>query len=232
MMLLGSMTLSAQKYNELWLVGSAVPGGAQRLQKVSNDDYKYAGTLMAGELRVSTTRKAGKQTTYLAPVQPDANVVNHGLSWQPTADASSPTWQVVVTEDRYRLHVYPGSHQLRGEIVQPWGELFIGGGATASGWKEGKMQLMTRDIKNPFLWTWEGELKEHDGIEEPTSFKFQGQDRWYPKALHPYVQGTDILKDTRLRTGGSDTKWTLSADGIYRISIDLFNETVKAEKVK
>ena len=38
--------------------------------------------------------------------------------------------------------------------------------------------------------------------------------------------------NTRLRTGGPDTKWTLSADGIYRITIDQFNETVKAELVK
>ena len=163
---------------------------------------------------------------------PDADVVNRGLACKLTADAASPAWQVVVADDHYRLHVYTSQQQLRGEIVQPWGELFVGGGATASGWKEGKMQLMQRDIDNPYLWTWEGELKRHEGIEEPASFKFQGQDRWYPKALHPYAQDTDILKDTRLRTGGTDTKWTLSADGIYRITIDQFNETVKAVLVK
>ena len=201
-MLLGCLTLPAQEYKELWLVGTAVPGGAQRLQKVSDGDWQYAG------------------------------VVNRGLVWKQTADAASPAWQVVVADGHYRLHVYTSQQQLRGEIVQPWGELFVGGGATASGWKEGKMQLMQRDIDNPYLWTWEGELKRHEGIEEPASFKFQGQDRWYPKALHPYAQDTDILKDTRLRTGGPDTKWTLSTDGIYRITIDQFNETVKAELVK
>lgn len=231
-MLLGCLTLPAQEYKELWLVGTAVPGGAQRLQKVSDGDWKYAGSLQVGELRVATTRKAGKLTQYFAPVLPDANVVNRGLAWKQTADAASPAWQVVVADSHYRLHVYTSQQQLRGEIVQPWGELFVGGGATASGWKEGKMQLMQRDVDNPYLWTWEGELKRHEGIEEPASFKFQGQDRWYPKALHPYAQDTDILKDTRLRTGGPDTKWTLSADGIYRITIDLFNETVKAELVK
>lgn len=231
-MLLCSLTLTAQEYKELWLVGTAVPGGAQRLQKVSDGDYKYAGTLQVGELRVATTRKAGKQAQYLTPVLPDANIVNRGLAWQLTTDAASPAWQVIVADDHYRLHVYTAQQQLHGEIVLPWGELFVGGGATASGWKEGKMQLMKRDLQNPYLWTWEGELKRHDDVEEPSSFKFQGQDRWYPKALHPYVQGTDILKDTRLRTGGPDTKWMLSADGIYRITIDLFNETVKAELVK
>ena len=37
-MLLGCLTLPAQEYKELWLVGTAVPGGAQRLQKVSDGD--------------------------------------------------------------------------------------------------------------------------------------------------------------------------------------------------
>jgi len=126
----------------------------------------------------------------------------------------------------------PMKENCMGKSANHGGELFIGGGATASGWKEGKMQLMTQQLDNPFVWTWEGELKKHEGVEEPTSFKFQGQNRWYPKALHPYVQGTDILADDRLRVGGKDTKWSISKDGTYRITIDLFNEKVKAEIIK
>ena len=178
-----------------------------------------------------TTKKVGRQTRCLTPVLPDANIANHGLAWQETAGTGGEAWQVVVAEDRYRFHVYTASHTLKGEIVQPWGELFVGGGATASGWKEGKMQLMRQSLDDPYVWTWEGELKRHPEFEEPASFKFQGQDRWYPKAVHPYQADTDILKDSRLRTGGSDTKWTLSQDGIYRITIDLFHETVKAQLV-
>jgi hypothetical protein len=154
------------------------------------------------------------------------------LAWKETTDATSAAWQVVIAENRYRFHVYTDRKQLYGEIFQPWGELFIGGGATASGWKEGKMQLMKQNIDNPCIWTWEGELKKHENVEEPASFKFQGQDRWYPKAIHPYHQGTDILKDKTFRTGGSDTKWEISRDGRYRITVDLFNETVHAELVK
>jgi len=96
---------------------------------------------------------------------------------------------------------------------------------------EGKMLLMKQDIDNPCIWTWEGELKEHPQVEEPRSFKFQGQDRWGPKSLHPYTQGTDILKVGQLRTGGDDTKWEISQEGRYRITVDVFHETVKAEKM-
>ena len=217
---------------DLWITGSAVPGGAQKLEKVADNDYKYVGRLNAGELRVSTAKKPHKGNRYLTPTVADASLVNKGIAYSETADAQAAAWQVVVSEDRYRLHVYTDKKVLHGEIFQPWGELFIAGGATEAGWHEGKMLLMKQDLNNPCLWTWEGELKRHPEVEEPTSFKFQGQDRWYPKNLHPYHQGTDILKDKTFRTGGNDTKWEISRDGRYRITVDLFNETVHAELVK
>ena len=217
---------------DLWITGSAVPGGAQKLEKVADNDFKYAGRLNAGELRVATAKKPRKGTRFFSPVLMDANLVNKGIAYCETTDAKAPAWQVVVSEDRYRLHVYTDRKELRGEIFQPWGELFIAGGATEAGWKEGKMLLMKQDLNNPCLWTWEGELKRHPEVEEPTSFKFQGQDRWYPKNLHPYRQGTDVLQDRRLRTGGDDTKWEISRDGRYRITVDLFHETIQADIVK
>lgn len=217
---------------DLWITGSAVPGGAQKLEKVADNDYKYAGRLNAGELRVATAKKPRKGTRFFSPLLMDANLVNKGIAYCETTDAKAPAWQVVVSEDRYRLHVYTDRKELRGEIFQPWGELFIAGGATEAGWKEGKMLLMKQDLNNPCLWTWEGELKRHPEVEEPTSFKFQGQDRWYPKNLHPYRQGTDVLQDRRLRIGGDDTKWEISRDGRYRITVDLFHETIQADIVK
>ena len=218
--------------NELWITGSAVPGGVQKLIATADNGYKFAGTLQAGELRIQTTRKAGKDTRYMCPDLPDALIANKGLHFTETADAQAAAWQVPFTEDRYRFVIDTRSHTLRGEIFQPWGELFIAGGATEAGWHEGKMLLMEQDEDNPCIWTWEGELKRRPENEEPTSFKFQGQDRWNPKNLHPYKEGTDILKDEQLRTGGSDTKWQVSQNGRYRITIDLFHETVKAELLK
>jgi hypothetical protein len=218
--------------NELWITGSAVPGGVQKLIATADNGYKFAGTLQAGELRIQTTRKAGKDTRYMCPDLPDALIANKGLHFTETADAQAAAWQVPFTEDRYRFVIDTRSHTLRGEIFQPWGELFIAGGATEAGWHEGKMLLMEQNDDNPCIWTWEGELKRRPENEEPTSFKFQGQDRWNPKNLHPYKEGTDILKDEQLRTGGSDTKWQVSQEGRYRITIDLFHETVKAELLK
>lgn len=216
----------------LWITGSAVPGGIQQLTATPDGNFKYAGSLQAGELRVQTTKKAGKDTRYLTPLLPDASIANKGIGYTETTDAEAAGWQVPVSEDRYRFTVNRHVRLLRGEIFQPWGELFIAGGATEVGWKcEGKMLLMKQDVENPCLWSWEGELKNHPDVEEPRSFKFQGQDRWNPKSLHPYKQDTDILEDQQMRTGGDDTKWTISREGTYRISVDVFHETVKAEVI-
>ncbi len=217
----------------LWMTGSAVPGGVQQLTQAADGSYKFAGTLQQGELRLQTTKKATSATRYLTPLLPDAPIANKGLGFTETADPQAPAWQVPFSEDAYRFTVDTRYRQLRGEVFQPWGELFIAGGATEVGWKcEGKMLLMTQDAENPNLWTWEGELKRHPNVEEPASFKFQGQDRWGPKALHPYRQDADILSDQQLRTGGTDTKWTISREGTYRITVDVFHETVKAQLVQ
>lgn len=219
----------AAAQDALWISGSAVPGGTQQLTKATVEDFKFAGQLNAGELRIMTTKKAGAKTVYMAPVAVDANVANRGLSFRETTNAEEAAWQVSVSDPLYKFSLNTASKTLRGEVFQPWGELFIAGGATEVGWKcEGKMLLMKQDVDNPCLWTWEGELKKHSDVEEPTSFKFQGQDRWNPKNLHPYEQGTDILTNQQLRTGGADTKWEISRNGYYRITIDLFHETVKA----
>lgn len=232
--LLACVAVSAQQYKELWIAGSAVPGGVQKLQTVSDNDFKYAGKLQAGELCVMTTKKTGKDTRFLMPVLPDANVANRGIGFKETADGKEAAWQVLVDDDHYRIHLTTDRHQLQGEIFQPWGELFIAGGATGTTWRkaEGHMLLMKQDIDNPYVWSWEGELKEHSDVEEPRSFKFMGQDRWSPKALHAYRQDADILTDQKARVGGPDTKWTISKEGRYRIVVDLFNETVKAEIIK
>lgn len=226
-------TSSVTAQSELWITGTAVPGGVQKLNGDGNGGFKFAGQLKAGELRIQTTKKTGWDTRFLSPVLPDALIANKGLHYSETSEKGAAAWQVPFDEDRYRFAIDPMNRMLRGEIFQPWGELFIAGGATEVGWRcEGRMLPMQQDEDNPCLWTWEGELKRRPENEEPTSFKFQGQDRWSPKSLHPYRQGTDILKDQQLRTGGEDTKWEVGQDGRYRIAIDLFHETVKAELLK
>ena len=90
--LVACVTIYAQQYQELWITGSAVPGGAQKLIKVSDNDFKYAGRLQAGELRISTTKKLRKGGFYLAPNQPDANIVNNAQASCRKATGETGIW--------------------------------------------------------------------------------------------------------------------------------------------
>ena len=56
-----SLFVSNAIAQDLWISGTAVPGGTQKLTQLADGDYKYAGRLNAGELRIMSTRKAGKQ---------------------------------------------------------------------------------------------------------------------------------------------------------------------------
>ena len=67
LLMAASASLWAQQYKELWIAGSAVPGGTQRLQLMADGSFKFAGTLQEGELRIQTQRRAGRAATYLAP---------------------------------------------------------------------------------------------------------------------------------------------------------------------
>lgn len=223
------LVVSAQTVDALWISGSAVQGGSVRLQSLGNNTFKLATALKAGEVKIQTTEKLTADTRFLVPVEADASLVNNGIAWRLESDPKAAGWQVLFDEDHYRLTVDLNTSTMHGELVAPWHELFVGGGATKNGWDDKHMQAFTQDTNNPYLWTWTGQLSRNDQYVEPTLFKLEGQLSWGPKQLHPLTEGEDILSSTRFRRGGDDTRWSVKRDGRYKITIDLFYETVKAE---
>ena len=79
------------------------------------------------------------------------------------------------------------------------------------------------------MFTWTGELGIFSGVVEPGRFKLEGQMTWGPRELHPFTQDEDILGARQMRQGGDDTKWRVSKVGTYRITVNLFHETIEAE---
>jgi hypothetical protein len=86
-----------------------------------------------------------------------------------------------------------------------------------------------RDHEDPYVFTWTGELGIFSGVVEPGRFKLEGQMTWGPRELHPFTQDEDILGARQMRQGGDDTKWRVSKAGTYRITVNLFHETIEAE---
>ena len=227
--LLTTMAATAQDFEELWITGTAVPGGAQQMEHTPDGQFRYAGPLDEGTVRVSDTRNAETRTLWLMPEAEDAQFVSNGVTYRTTGDKDAPGLSVTFAARYYRLYVAPCSGTMRGELFRPWGELFVGGGATKDGWEKLKMQPFTQSKSDPCVWTWEGELRHGDKVEEPDAFKLEGVQQWGVKELHPFSPNADILRTRIVRTGGKDTKWSLRKDGRYRLTVDVFKETVRAD---
>ena len=229
LMWLCSAGLWAQNTDNLWITGSAVPGGTQRLERFPNHQFKFAGTLLPGEVKVMTTAEPGSQTQYLVPRYYQSYIVNNSLSYKLSSDANSPGWIVTFEENRYRFTVDTSTRQLKGELFQPWDELFIVGGCVECGWESYVMLPFQRQKDQLCTWTWTGLLRSRPENVEPRRFKIMGQNAWDPKQLHPFVQDESPLETSQISTGGGDNKWQIPSDGYYRLTVDVFRETFHAE---
>lgn len=228
-------TAKSQSFERLWATGTAVPQGTVELTRRPDGLFRFAGALNAGELKIMTTETVVKGTTqYLKPYYVDSYLINNGLRYSVTSDESQPGWVVSFQEDTYRFLVDPVRRTVSGELMLPWNELLLAGSAFPGGsdnveWNRNAMQPFQRDHDNPYVFTWTGELGIYDDVVEPGRFKLEGQMTWGPRELHPFVQDEDILAAGPLRQGGDDTKWHVFTPGTYRITVNLFFETIHAE---
>lgn len=228
--------VAAQNFDRLWATGSAVLDGQTiELTKRPDGQYRFAGALVSGELKVMTTETYEKGVTqFLKPQLVDSYLINKGITYQYTKDETQPGWVVSFPEDAYSFLVDPANRKLTGELVFPWNEMLIAGSAFEGGandveWNRDAMLSFEQDHDNPYVFTWTGVLGVYDDVIEPGRFKLEGQMTWGPREFHPYQQDEDILNSTQMRRGGSDTKWRVSKQGVYRIEVDIFQETIHAE---
>lgn len=227
----------AQDFESLWATGSAVPEGTVQLTKRPDGQFRFAGALNDGELKIMTTEVYQKGTTqFLKPQLVDSYLINKGLNYVLTSDESQPGWVVSFQENTYRFLVDPTARKVTGELMLPWNEVFIAGSAFEGGanhveWNRNGMLPFERDHDNPYVFSWTGWLGEKEGVVEPGRFKLEGQMTWGPRELHPYVQDEDLLASSQMRLGGDDTKWHVYVKGVYHIVVDLFNETFHAELI-
>lgn len=227
-----NITTHAQDMTKLYAVGDAVPGGIQELTVFPGNQYKYAGSLKKGKLRVRNTPDHKTTTRYLKPTNEDAYIVNNGISYTLSKDSIGAEWVVPFEEDMFRFTVVytTSTKTLTGELFRPWNELFIVGGATECGWETYTFLPFTRLEEEICTWEWTGELKYREEHGEPRRFKFSGQNAWEPKMLHPFTSDENILNSKLLLTNGAgDNKWSVVKDGYYHIVVDVFRETVNAE---
>ncbi len=236
----------AHAQTRLYVRGSAVPGGVQELERFSTNvsgryTFKFHGTLLPGDLYVTTTDAPRAASRYYAPKLVDTPIVTDKADYLLKSDSVGAEWAVLFRADNYRFTVDTYSKQLTGELFTRWYEAWICGGCVEdeqgkgiSG-QEGHWQItagkqMQQDPADPNVFEWTGLLKAYSYNNEPRRFKINGQYGWSPKVLHPFTQDASILTASQLWYNGSeDYKWRIVSDGYYRIRIDVFRETIEGE---
>lgn len=82
--LMSQTAIQTQTYDNLWITGSAVPGGLQKLVNFPNNQFKFAGKLVDGEVKIINTEGVNDNTIYLIPRYLDSNIVSNGLAYTTT----------------------------------------------------------------------------------------------------------------------------------------------------
>lgn len=214
---------------ELWAVGTAVPGGVAKLTANGND-FSYAGKLLKGSVKLANKETLDDNTIYYVSSEEDIDIQDaSGLV--ETNDVKAAGWNVEVPYDDYRINVNVMSGSISTELYHAPSYLYMVGGATTAGWNAGSSIPFVQDATNPNVFTFIGELRVREGIEEGNAFKILGQLDWGPYSLHPTSANASILGSTTFVVNGDDNKWTISKDkqGVYKIVVDLANQTLNAE---
>ena len=230
----------------LYVRGSAVPGGVQELTRFSTSTtnkytFKFHGTLLPGDLYITTTDVPRASSRYYGPKLVDTGIVVAGADYTVKSDSVGAEWAVLFGGDNYRFTVDITNKQVTGELFSRWYEAWICGGCVEdeqgkdiSG-QEGHWQItagkqMEQSWDDPNVFEWTGLLKAYSYNAEPKRFKINGQYGWGPKVLHPFTQDASILTAKQIWYNGSeDYKWRIVNDGYYRITINVFEETIRGE---
>ena len=231
----------ASYVSKLYVRGSAIPGGVQELKPFNSKScFKYHGKLLPGTFVITTSEQHRTGARYYKPAQFDSNVVNNGINYTSTTDSTVAAWNVLFEADNYRFTVTPSSSSagtMKGELFTWWYESWICGGCVEDNqtpgegnWQISSGKAMEQSSVNPYEWSWVGELRNYTSNDEPKRFKINGQYGWSPKVLHPFKQDESILTSSEIwYNGTSDYKWSIVKDGFYRITINVFEETISGE---
>ena len=231
-------TVTAQ--DDLWITGSAVPGGTQQLVKCPSGIFKYAGTLNEGELKITTTETPQQTTRYFNPRYVQSYIINNGIDYTSTTNKNGEPWVVPFTENRYRIVVNTQTRKVTGELFVPWKEVFMAGGAASCGWHAFVMVPFTQDANDPNVFTWTGQLNAGE-LKFTCDKQSDWNGAWFMCAAGSDVEPTGQTEQALfidkssasckaqyldLNVGDVDQKWKITQSGTYTITLDQLHETV------
>lgn len=219
----------------LYLVGSATPNGwdisnATELTPSTTQQgvFSYQGPLSKGSFKFAVSRDGcWCQNFYTKDSEDDSKIVfNRGgsgddVQWQINEGGN---FKMSVS----LLDLSISLERLAGPIYT---SLYIIGDASPSGWNIADPKAFTQSAADPFVFTYEAVLKPGDF--KISTFKGNWCDGDWLNASQPdqVLTATDFIITEGCN--GPDNKWkvTTETQGRYKITVNLYKNTIKIEKV-
>lgn len=220
---------SAEK---LYVTGSAVDNQIIELNDMYDVEFKKTVSCKPGNVLLINTPQISDKTVYYGPMYDDVDLsFGKGMtSGMKAVDKDSRGWSVATKGD-YTLYVDKNNMAYQGRKFTPRPVLYIVGGCCELNWnywdESNKRFIPNPDSPEELIW--QGELRVGQE-EEPNKFKILTAESWTEETYHPYVADmlAEGLSDARI-SGGDDLKWTIAKDGIYRLTVNTKDETLKSE---
>lgn len=232
------------KSETLYMVGDATPNGwsidsPTPLEAIGDDPlvFCWEGTLYKGEIKLCLT-PGSWDAPFIRPIHDGDEIGANDLSnvaFQMHAGDPDEKWHVVEA-GTYHLtfdlrnwtmsSAFLGGMEAPAKDPIPADALYIVGDATPTGWNIDSPTLLTRTAD--YIFEYEGELYagELKACTEVGS--------WDVPFVRPESEGVLIGKDgigsdTFMYIANPDNKWRVTDSGVYHITFDLENYTIKTE---
>lgn len=220
--------LASSPYNELWIVGSAMPKGwdidnADAMVQDTSDPFVFTFNeeLVAGEFKIATAKDWG--ALFYRPTSADQPISDTDIQ----LSAGDPDYKWNITEaGPYKITLNLRENTITITPFVPYENLWIVGDATPAGWNISSPVPMVRESDYIFAWT--GQLNAGE-------FKFPiSTGDWGTGFFMPYSADESIATTlvTFRPTGSPDTKWRVQPgeEGTYTIKLDQLRHTISIVK--
>lgn len=223
----------------LYMIGEATAGGwsldqATEIESTpeNKDIFIWEGNLAQGALKASLVKDF--DAPFYRPSYADCEISESGVASHDMVFTKDPDdkWKVA-SAGKYRLTfniadmtfdaVYIGASETR----QP---LYMIGDATPGGWSLDDAAEYTPVDGSDGEYTWTGELNL--GTFKLCTIKDFTAPFYRPSSSDCTVSGAGVSAPDMIYTADPDDKWTVTEKGIYKITVNIKEMTIKAEMQK
>lgn len=225
-------------YSSLYIVGDASPSGwnigsPEAFTQDSTNPFVFVfeGLLTPGSFKISTFTGDWCDGNWINSPNDGDDLTGNGFIVTTGCDGPDNKWAISTSnQGRYKITVDFSANTISFEEQFPqFSALYIVGDASSSGWNIGSPEAFTQSEADAFEFTYQGTLTP--GALKISTFSGDWCDgNWINSPQDGYeLTNTDYIITNGCE--GPDNKWevTSSTQGIYIITVNLHDETIKFE---